>query len=338
MGILLKEILGKMNSENFLEDSIAKDTGLPSYSPEKLQAMSNQELFDLLSTLDDRVPREVIDACGTRGEAMLPLLEGYLADEANWSEMASTAQWWGLLHCVFALGAMETPQAAKPLLDALLRMSEDEDNPAWEWFSGYWPALFRGKLAAALPELERLALDRTKTWFTRVHALGCITAAAQEQGAEALEQNLDWVATLAADPSDDNTFRTHAGLLLLSFPRPRHQNLLEELIRTRVVDSDFPAFDLRDIRKSLREGDHPEWERFDDPLSFYKPEEILRRQARWEEEALEEKMKDEDLPLQKDFLSSTTYIRATPKVGRNDPCPCGSGKKYKKCCLGKEMQ
>ncbi len=25
-------------------------------------------------------------------------------------------------------------------------------------------------------------------------------------------------------------------------------------------------------------------------------------------------------------------IRATTKVGRNDPCPCGSGKKYKQCC------
>ena len=24
--------------------------------------------------------------------------------------------------------------------------------------------------------------------------------------------------------------------------------------------------------------------------------------------------------------------RAAPKVGRNDPCPCGSGKKYKQCC------
>lgn len=23
------------------------------------------------------------------------------------------------------------------------------------------------------------------------------------------------------------------------------------------------------------------------------------------------------------------------KIGRNDPCPCGSGKKYKKCCLSK---
>lgn len=25
-------------------------------------------------------------------------------------------------------------------------------------------------------------------------------------------------------------------------------------------------------------------------------------------------------------------IRATPKIGRNDPCPCGSGKKFKRCC------
>jgi hypothetical protein len=28
------------------------------------------------------------------------------------------------------------------------------------------------------------------------------------------------------------------------------------------------------------------------------------------------------------------YVRIEPKVGRNDPCPCGSGKKYKKCCGG----
>ena len=27
--------------------------------------------------------------------------------------------------------------------------------------------------------------------------------------------------------------------------------------------------------------------------------------------------------------------REGPKVGRNDPCPCGSGKKFKKCCLNK---
>ncbi len=31
-------------------------------------------------------------------------------------------------------------------------------------------------------------------------------------------------------------------------------------------------------------------------------------------------------------LKTATVTRATPKVGRNDPCPCGSGKKYKQCC------
>ena len=31
----------------------------------------------------------------------------------------------------------------------------------------------------------------------------------------------------------------------------------------------------------------------------------------------------------------TPYERSHKKIGRNDPCPCGSGKKYKKCCMGK---
>ena len=37
---------------------------------------------------------------------------------------------------------------------------------------------------------------------------------------------------------------------------------------------------------------------------------------------------EEDAPVQ------APYVNALRDVGRNDPCPCGSGKKYKKCCLG----
>ena len=39
--------------------------------------------------------------------------------------------------------------------------------------------------------------------------------------------------------------------------------------------------------------------------------------------------------LYKEQKESTT-IRKEKKIGRNDPCPCGSGKKYKKCC-GKNL-
>jgi uncharacterized protein len=32
------------------------------------------------------------------------------------------------------------------------------------------------------------------------------------------------------------------------------------------------------------------------------------------------------------FDNATTFRRREPKMGRNDPCPCGSGKKFKQCC------
>ena len=33
---------------------------------------------------------------------------------------------------------------------------------------------------------------------------------------------------------------------------------------------------------------------------------------------------------------SDTVIREGLRIGRNDPCPCGSGLKYKNCCMNKE--
>lgn len=35
--------------------------------------------------------------------------------------------------------------------------------------------------------------------------------------------------------------------------------------------------------------------------------------------------------ITKEYRSAQVFVRETT-VGRNDPCPCGSGKKYKKCC------
>jgi SEC-C motif domain protein len=33
-----------------------------------------------------------------------------------------------------------------------------------------------------------------------------------------------------------------------------------------------------------------------------------------------------------DVIGGKLVVREGPRIGRNDPCPCGSGKKYKKCC------
>jgi preprotein translocase subunit SecA len=60
-------------------------------------------------------------------------------------------------------------------------------------------------------------------------------------------------------------------------------------------------------------------------------------QIRREEEVtkIEEKRRqDYVMSRGEDTPAAATIKRDGAKVGRNDPCPCGSGKKYKKCCGG----
>ncbi|WP_105615277.1 SEC-C metal-binding domain-containing protein [Vallitalea okinawensis] len=50
----------------------------------------------------------------------------------------------------------------------------------------------------------------------------------------------------------------------------------------------------------------------------------------WEHILTEEKRKE----IKKEFNKAHIVVK-DKKIGRNDPCPCGSGKKYKKCCINK---
>ncbi len=55
--------------------------------------------------------------------------------------------------------------------------------------------------------------------------------------------------------------------------------------------------------------------------------EWLYELPQWDAHLTKERRKE----LYKEEHASHTIVKG-PKVGRNDPCPCGSGKKYKKCC------
>jgi hypothetical protein len=191
-------------------------------------------------------------------------------------------------------------------------------------------ALFRNKPEAVEAPLRELALDRGVDWYMRIQAVESIIAFAQRRSADALEAALAWAAGIAADESEDWTLRLVAGNKLLDFPRERHRALLEDLAaRQTGWGVHFSQDDVRQAFTAMNEKPHRD--RFDDPWAFYAPAAIERRQARWAEEDHGDEESDED-----DFAVEEPYVRPGPKIGRNDPCPCGSGKKYKKCCLLKE--
>ena len=52
----------------------------------------------------------------------------------------------------------------------------------------------------------------------------------------------------------------------------------------------------------------------------------------WKYEIELEPDKPEDITTLEILLNPIKTKMAEKKVGRNEPCPCGSGKKYKKCC------
>ncbi len=87
-----------------------------------------------------------------------------------------------------------------------------------------------------------------------------------------------------------------------------------------------------DVEKAFKTGGNDMGIHDGDWVSFYDEDKIRERQKRWEEEK-------ESAPEKKDpgrmiDTGGKPYVRQT-FTGRNDPCPRGSGKKYKKCCLGK---
>lgn len=312
---------------------------LPEYPSEELAQRDAGDLLTLLVRDEDRAPYDLIEACAARGEAMVEALHRAVDAGRAWADPHEEGDWWLMLHAAMILGRIPSASAGLELVRLMQRYDFEDDLNLQDWIAGDWPALFANKPAAAIDAARALAEDRDLDWYIRSQALEVAVAAGARDGPEALERALDWVAALAGDAAGAWDMRTAAACALLDFPRERHLGLLRSIgaeeARRASPDEPFHLATLAmdDIHEAFARGrDAPGWKLRDEPWRFYRPDAIAERQARWAREDAEgwDELEDAyfDLP--------TPYVRETPKVGRNDPCPCGSGKKYKKCCLTKE--
>lgn len=76
------------------------------------------------------------------------------------------------------------------------------------------------------------------------------------------------------------------------------------------------------------------WFYYDDEKITQDEKKLANRKAEQQKAELErQEKKAKNIPYENKNVSySALPIIKDPKIGRNDPCPCGSGKKYKKCC------
>ncbi len=130
------------------------------------------------------------------------------------------------------------------------------------------------------------------------------------------------------------------------FPEPEHLREIERVILLRVIDRKW--MDHIDDMDQLRQGIGLQAYGQRDPVVEYK----FTGYAMFDEMAeaireetaqallhvrIEQKVEREEVAKVTGTNKDTTggkrpIVRMSEKIGRNDPCPCGSGKKYKHCC------
>jgi hypothetical protein len=284
----------------------------------------DDELIELLEAMGDSVPRELIDAAALRGADMEARLIAIIKDEARWHYDSDEAGYWLPLHAVMILGLRESQAAGLALAEAL-QMCTQSASDLGDWFAGFWPALLRNKPDAISRAFQTLFRTRADYEYCRIVSADVLTAIAQRRGADALTSMLSQLAGMVADQSETVEFRQYMALLLLDFPREEYRLLLESMAD---VESEIGVMYSRDDVESAfdERKDSPEWEQFTDPWQFYSEESIAQRDEQQLEELAEEFFDNDESMV-------ATIVRELPKIGRNDPCPCGSGRKYKKCCL-----
>jgi hypothetical protein len=318
---------------------------LPAYDDD-LSSLDPPALIDLLLDEEDRAPRSLIDAAARKGDAMVAALRVRLAGPWEKTENVDGRDdfgaWWLRLHAAMILGLLPDEDAGLLLVDLLRWMEAAGDDALQDWLAGEWPALFANKPESVVVQLRAICTDPSIDWYARTNAMDPVVARAERQGPVELDDTLAWVARVAADEAEDWDMRLCCGNILLDFPRERYRPLVEDLARRQ--SGIGVHFSMDDVVRAFEKGiDEPNWRRRNDPWRFYSPQAIVQRQERWAKDFLEGGDDDDpdaafgdapdDASDDEGDNPAEPYKRALPKIGRNDPCPCGSGKKYKKCCL-----
>ncbi|WP_019904747.1 DUF1186 domain-containing protein [Methylobacterium sp. 77] len=276
--------------------------------------MANRELIEVLSAAKHLPKEAVLQAVANPSDiadAVLAVL-GLAAEGKDLDEAQGNLLFWGL----HILAAGRETRAFAPLMELLRRQDADTldallGDALTTTMAKVIVSVFNGDVAP----MHALLLDSTVDGFARNEvfaALAFLTQTGRIDRAQthdllvrfddkraAVEVDIGWVGweeTIALLGFADLALRSTAARAdgRLTNEFSDAQWFHTTLRRATAKPDDLQRFDSRNYGT------------FDDPVT----------ELHWTAEGA-------GLP-----------IRNPVKIGRNDPCPCGSGKKYKKCCLG----
>lgn len=258
------------------------------------------------------------------GDRVLAILRGDFEDYDNWRE----------IYAVELAGSMQLATAI-PLIVGKLHMADD-------WLTEEGPrALVKiGAPEVVVQQLRQQYSEGDVDFRTAVASIlenlhcdesvaACLELLQEESDpfgqALLLQAALTQLSTEAIEPARQYVLATP--------PDPEVLEVRSLLIMAcKLLDLRFPEFDAWMADSINDRAFRKQW--YADHYGGRSVDEMDAVLDEWESED------ENDLPFESElddnFTESETTLRRPPRVGRNEPCPCGSGKKYKKCCYHRE--
>lgn len=253
-------------------------------------------------------------------------------------------------HALWVLAELKAVEA----LPTILKILEQDNDFSWYWFSDYttenlWQIYYQ--LGENQLEELKTALLAPGEWIFRIVPSNVVEQIYFHQP-EREREILDWYhAVLDAfldmeddDPALDSEVISTTISDLLSLPSEELLPKIKALYDKGAVYGGM-AGDYKSVEKDIKKGGfsyrkralkNSIYDRYEDAMKW-NGYQMKYGEAHQEKHTYKPVTSSSSSSKRTNVASTqvTTIKRKGKKVGRNEPCPCGSGKKYKKCCLRK---
>jgi SEC-C motif len=302
---LLSEVLRKRDPDSPLASAYANAPEHTTPSADEPENVTRElEPYRLVAHIYDEVMEpETVDTILRQREACGPLLIGVLREWAD--EQLDEDEWTVVERALALLGEIGDPATIPAILEFLTDSNDDISGPAeWAFQRLAWqrPEETLAVIVARIPEAdetERFALSQQIALMPDLPGR-----------LDALTSLLEGIAAFPDNEQKALVTGVMAGVMMLE---GRDSPLASSLEKKHGKLSRESRAAINDLRRELPEG----------PL-VPTPPELTIYQICCEAPSCDHDDHDH---------AHGPLVRDMPKLGRNDPCWCGSGKKYKKCHL-----
>ena len=300
------------------------------------------------------LPFEAIALCTVRYPDSGPLLRRLIERAAD-GALVGEREARQLIRALYIVGGRRDPLVFAPLLRLLRRPSDEVEELLGDVITVALPRIVAGVFDGNAHALFEAIVDVQLDESVRAALLGAATFLTFDKRIE-LQQTVGFLGRFGAErrvPDDDTSWSSWAQAIALLGLRILEPAVMAAFDRDAIPNWIYHREDFADeLAAAEQSPDDPNrFEKADlgyiedvlavvGDIRFEDDEDFLGDSGLGDDEEADDTWPDDDDPPDVDQVPAS--FLATPQgpavnplrhVGRNDPCPCGSGKKAKRCCL-----